>query len=120
MHEELVIIKETLDKSCDKLPERIKEIVRRAHNNEVPNLDGEDFEEMPNYSFAAPFKTSAWQTFIASGFAHKLRQEDYKLVKDAYEQIEGTNYLMQTSILLLASTSSPLLSDGMKIGIQKM
>jgi len=64
-----------------------------------------------------PYPSSAWQNFLANGYSKKLSGNQYEMIKDAYETIEGTNFIRQLSSIMLASTSSPLISNDTKVAI---
>lgn len=120
IYEELEFINNSLQNQLESLPDSIQTKILNTEAGQPVELENSDLEQLKVFSFKQPYNISAWRSFVYAGLVTYLNQNDYKTIKQAYDEIETANYLMQTSQLLLASTSSPLMNQAMISGIRQL
>ena len=103
MIDELQEIKNSLDFRVAKLPESVKEKVKLAQGG-ILGVDPLELTALP-IDIRMPYSITAWQTFIANGYASKLDDEAYKTLREAYAVLEGMNFLAGLATFQLVGSS---------------
>jgi hypothetical protein len=101
--EELQEIKNSLEFRLANLPESLREKVKIAQGG-VVGLNPSELTALP-IDVREPYRTDAWQTFIANGYASKLEDEVYKTLREAYTTLEGLNFIAGLATFQLVGSS---------------
>lgn len=112
--DEVKEVKESLEVKFNELPSELKEKVKIAQEKGTPSVDSSELLKLPSFEMTTPYKTSAWQTFIANGYGNKLKEENYKILSDAYNTLEGGNFIKGLATTLLLASSSPVFDETTK------
>src|SRR5262249_28238976 len=109
--------KKSLESRLANLPESLKEKVKIARRGVVA-LNPSELAALP-IDLRMTFSTTAWQTFIANGYADKLEKlesETYKTLRKAYTTLEGMNFIAGLATFrLLGSSKSSLFEKPTKM-----
>jgi len=106
--------KESLASKFEELPGDIKKIVQVAQEGGDISAHSSMLIQLSSFEYTMPYKTSAWQTFVANGYPNIINEDDYKVISEAYNTLEGSNFIKGSVPALLALTSSSTIDDDTK------
>jgi len=104
----------SLESKFKELPDDFKKIVKVAQEGGDISAHSSMLSKLPLLKYTMPYQTSAWQTFVANGYPNRINEADYKIISDAYNTLEGSNFIKGLVPVLLALTSSPAINDDTK------
>jgi hypothetical protein len=107
--DELQEIKNSLEFRFAHLSDPLKEKLKVAQEGKA-HLDPSELAAI-NLNVMKPYNTDAWRTFIANGYASKLEEDVYKILRGAYTTLEGTNFIAGLATFQLVGSSSSVFDE---------
>ncbi len=106
---EIQKITNSLEARLHELPKELRSKIKVAQEGGISKLGEVDLRGLPLIEITQPHDTAAWQTFISNGFTNNLNENDYKVLSDSYNILEGTNFVKGLTPSLLSACASDII-----------